>query len=399
MVDLTRLPEESEESFIWRLGRAKDSGELDMSWDAIAKIINEQFRLGNENDYSESAYRKSYQVAKRFYEAGVFENIDDYISDLKEAKTELEKAKVKFRDERNEYNKLIREQARREHYKDQIKKSIEVFVKDPLGYTPRQTLTRDYSDNDLIVSFTDVHTGIDIDNYFNRFDYTVLKKRINYYLSKVISVGEMHGSEHVYVVLSELVSGIIHPVLRIENNQNLIDQFLTVCEYLVDFLQELSYNFKTVNVYIAPGNHSRINPKKDEALRGENMDILAMPYLKAKLQKYNNINIVNNAIDEYVAMFNVRGQTVMAVHGDRDTPDNVVQKLVMFFGIKPDIVCMGHRHTNSLTTVYDSKVVQSGCFSGSDSYCMDLKLRNKPEQAILVVNKNGIDCMYNVVLQ
>ena len=38
MVELHKLPDESEEQFIWRLGQAKDAGTLDMGWDEIADL-------------------------------------------------------------------------------------------------------------------------------------------------------------------------------------------------------------------------------------------------------------------------------------------------------------------------------------------------------------------------
>ena len=59
---------------------------------------------------------------------------------------------------------------------------------------------------------------------------------------------------------------------------------------------------------------------------------------------------------------------------------------------------MGHRHTNSLTTVYDTKVYESGCVDGADNYCMDKRLRNNPEQHVLVVNAYGVDCCYDITL-
>lgn len=71
-MDLQLRKNENEEQFIWRIGQAKDSGELEMSWDEIANIINKEF--GNEDrPLSEAAFRKPYQQAKKFYDAGVFD--------------------------------------------------------------------------------------------------------------------------------------------------------------------------------------------------------------------------------------------------------------------------------------------------------------------------------------
>lgn len=399
LFDIKRLPTENECQYTWRLGQAKDSGLLNMDWNGIADLINKEFRSDESEYRTEAAYRKSYQQAKKYYENGVFNNLseDKYFKELQIQKHELEKEKVKTRDERNELKRVIREEARKESYKEQILRSISEYQCNPLFYDENKQFTGILkTDNDLIISCTDIHAGIEIDNYFNKFDENVLQDRFNQYLDKIFEVQLRHGSENAFVILSELVSGIIHNELRIENNQNLIEQFLSVTNYIAQFLSELSYHFNTVNVYICPGNHSRISPKKEDSLKGENIDHLAIPFLEAKLQNFKNITFNKNKIEESIAIFNVRNNVVMASHGDKDTPSNVVQKFTLLFGIRPSLVYLGHRHTNGLTTIYNTKVVESGTLSGTDNYALDLRLHSKPSQTISVVTKDGLDCLYDV---
>lgn len=378
----------------------KDSGQLDMSWDELAMVVNKEFRGDDESQYrTEAAYRKPYQQAKRYYESGVFSKFDEekYIKKLQLQKQELEKEKVKTRDEKNELRRIIREEARKESYKEQVLRAISEYDCNPLDYDKNKQFTGILkTDNDLIISCTDIHAGIEIDNYFNIFNEKILKERFNHYLDKIFEVQLKHGSENAYLILSELVSGIIHNELRIENNQNLIEQFLTVTNYISEFLAELSYKFNSVNVYVCPGNHSRISPKKEDSLKGENIDHLAIPFLQAKLQNFKNVVFNENKIEESIAMFNVRNNTVMASHGDKDSPNNVVQKFTLLFGIRPSLVYLGHRHTNGLTTVYNTKVIESGTLSGTDNYALNLRLHSKPSQTISVITNDGLDCLYDV---
>ena len=90
-----RLDNENEEQFLWRIGQAKDNGLLDLSWEEIADIVNKEFREDISEYRSEAAYRKPYQQAKRFYEAGTFTDFseDIYISELREAKHEVRNEK------------------------------------------------------------------------------------------------------------------------------------------------------------------------------------------------------------------------------------------------------------------------------------------------------------------
>lgn len=71
-MSLHKFDYENEEQFIWRLGNAKESGELSLNWEEIADIINRE--LGYEDrPLSSAAFRKPYQCAKKFYDAGVFD--------------------------------------------------------------------------------------------------------------------------------------------------------------------------------------------------------------------------------------------------------------------------------------------------------------------------------------
>lgn len=388
---------ENDEQFIWRLCQAKDSGLLDMNWNEVADIINKELDM-DDMPFTASAYRKPYQQAKRFYDAGVFGEIDES-AEMVAQKHELEKEKVKLRDERNELKRMLREQARKESYREQIERTIKDFVAKPLDYDENKKFAGVVNGgNDLVCTFFDVHAGMHVDNAINVFNDDVLRERINRYLDEILEIRKRHGSENITVILSELLNGYIHPTLRIENNQNLIEQFLTVMNYVSDFLGELAYYFCNVDVYCAPGNHSRLTPNKDQSLRGENMDLLALPYLRARLQNIKNVTMHDNEFDEVLAMFDVRGHKIVAAHGDRTNMGNIVEKMTMYIGYKPEIIYVGHMHTNAMITSYDTKVIQAGSFAGGgDQFVMDKMLRGKPEQIVSVINdKNGLVCNYDI---
>lgn len=375
-----------------------ESGLLDMKWDSIADLVNKEFRE-EDVEYKEAAYRKPYSGAKRYYEAGVFNSLseDKYFKELQLQKQELEKEQVKVRDERNELRRLIREEARKESYKDQILRSISEYQCNPLLYDENKQFSGILkTDNDLLISCFDVHAGINSKNFWNEFNENVLKERLNEYLDKIFQIQLRHGSENAYVVLSELISGFIHPTLRIENNQDMIEQFLCVTNYISEFLSELSYRFNNVHVYIAPGNHGRLSPKKEDNISNENMDNLVLPFLEAKLQNFKNITCHTNNIEQSIAMFTIRNSKVFSSHGDKESIEKAIPNLTLFTGIRPDIYLCGHRHTNAMKTVYDSKILQAGSLSGADSYCMDKRLRNRPEQLVAVIAETGLDCVYDV---
>ncbi len=397
-ISLEKQPNENEEQFIWRLGQAKDAGLLDLDWNEIAEIINKQFREDESEYRSEAAYRKPYQQSKRFFLAnafGQYKDEDSYIKELREAKQEIRIEKQKLFDERVELNRKLREQARRESFIDLVTDKISNVIPLKLDYADKHLIE---SDNDIICHITDLHAGIMIDHWYNKFNMDVLKERLNIYLSQLFTIQKRHNSENCYIVIGEIISGLIHETLRIEANENVIQQFINVSSLLSELIAEISNVFNNVYVYVTPGNHSRVMQNKEHSLRGENFDLLLPYYLKARLQNFSNVFIYDNLKDCDVALFEVRGNKVAASHGDKDEVNTVVQKFTMIFGIKPDIILMGHKHTNALTTIYDTKIIQSGCVSGSDNYCLDKRLKNKPEQTISVIDDNGLVCLYDITL-
>lgn len=307
----------------------------------------------------------------------------------------LQKERIKLSDQRIEYNRQIRQEARKESFVDMVKNIICENV-EPMNVPIHYTLFN--SDTDLLCHLTDIHTGIEINNWKNIFNEDVLRQRIEKYTSDILDVRGLHQSQNCYLVIGEILSGLIHSNLRLQNNMDLMEQFKYVSELISAMLVRLANNFNHIYVYTTPGNHSRISPKKEDSLDGENMDVLLPFYLKARLQNVDNVSICDNTIEPEIAMFNIRGNNVFSAHGHKDSPANVVQNFTMMFRIKPDIVLLGHRHTNGLTTVYDTKVIESGCVSGSDQFALSIRKVNRPEQTISVIGENGLICLYDIKL-
>ena len=71
----------------------------------------------------------------------------------------------------------------------------------------------------------------------------------------------------------------------------------------------------------------------------------------------------------------------------------------MLTGRKPEGILMGHRHHNAFTSQSNVKVIESGCVSGMDNYCIDNRLVGTPEQMVVVTNKNKlIKGLYDIQL-
>ena len=404
MTELNRRKDENEEQYLWRVGQLVDSG-VYQNWDEITDEINEEWRDEGVY-YSSSAYRKPYQYAKRFYEAGVFSKFDeaDYAESLNNQKRELEKAKIAFRDERNDWNKQNRIEARVEATLDNLERELRTigestFVVDD-NYIGNTT-----GDNSLIVMLSDLHTGQTFNSPFGRYDTDILKDRLTQLLDKTIEIGRRHNSVMVNVVLlGDQISGNIHNTIQVSNRENVIEQIKIAAEVISWFCVELSKVFGYVNVYECAGNHSRIVGNKELAIHDERLDNLITWIVKQMTAHIKSIKIHNDdetRIDSGISMFELYGKEYVAVHGDYDNLTKTgVGNLSMMLGKIPYAIMNGHNHFPMNTDINGVKIIQGGSMAGSgDDYTIEKRLSGKPNQTVLVCDENGIDCIYNIELK
>lgn len=400
-MDIKRKEGENEEQYIWRLGQAKDSGQLDMDWDEIAELINVEFRSDEDEYKSSSAYRKIYQYAKKMWESGVFNKLNEsaYINELRSAKQEVRKEKQKLFDERTALNKSLRETAR---FEEDLSK-LEALIKDNGRFAfPTYEHYTPTSHNDLVIMLSDLHLGATSNNFFGEYNSNIIAARLNQYIARIDEIQKTHMSENAYVLLGgDLISGNIHPTVQLENRENVIEQIQKAGEMISAFVYEISKRFKTVYVNGVSGNHSRLN-KKDAVLRNERLDDLIPWYMEAKLSHINNVEFIfENNIDPTIAWIDIRDKNYLLVHGDYDSFSEAgVSKLVMMLGFKPEAIFYGHLHHCSYDDISDVKIVRSGSFCGtSDNFTVSKRIYGKPSQMVCVVGDDGIVACYPVELK
>lgn len=397
---LERKEGETEIQYLWRIGKMVDAGKIG-SWKDITPTLNKQLREDDEY-YDESAYRKKYQAAKKFYDEIFSQQGDeDFKKEQEEILREIKKEKIKLRDERTESNRGIRIEARVEDKLDYFEKIIANQGK--IDYKPLKPAERELiktkSDNDLVIMLSDLHIGQTFASAWGRYNLEVAKDRMNQYLNKIIEIKDRHNSENCFVTLQgDMISNSIHKTIAITNRENVIEQVISASEIITAFLAELSKIFNNVTVASVVGNHSRID-KKEDALKDERLDTLIEWYAKSKLENFENIEFIE-PYDNTFNCFVVRNKHYFVVHGDYDKFDMAgVAKLSMMAGYFPYCILFGHRHFPATTEINGIKLVQSGSFPGAgDDHTVELRLSGKPSQTVLVCNEDGIECNYTVEL-
>ena len=359
--------------------------------------------FGDGNCFSASEVRKRMYGMKSIIEAierdGESEIQDeDMISLLDSKRIELQKERQKFFDQRNAYNKLLRERSRQEELNEILVDAVRSGNLPSLQYVRSEIPC---SDNDLLVSLNDIHYGANVQNYWNTYNSDVCRDMMCKYLDHIISIRETHKSENCIVWANgDEISGNIHQSIAVTNKENVIEQIKGVSELIAEFLAELSKHFRQVVFVSVAGNHSRIEPNKDKALISERLDDLVEWYLSARLQNFENIVIGGGEkIDHTIYLIDVRGKMYCGVHGDFDGSPGKVQSLQAMAGRPVYAVLSGHLHHNKTDEVQGVKKVMAGSFLGMDDYCVQKRIVGRAEQMVCVCDESGIRCTYGIPLQ
>ena len=373
----------------------------------VDKTVDEDYDELSERLFGEGNCFNSSEVRKRMYGMkAIIDAIerdesalsdDGALSAIDERRIQLQKDRQRFFDQRNALAKVIREQSRQEEFNEIFERCMQSGNLPELRY---QDAAIQHSDNDILVSLNDIHFGASINNAWRVYNSDVCAGMMRDYLAKIFRIAETHKSENCIVwCAGDNISGSIHRSIQVTNKENVIEQITGVSELIAQFLAELSGHFHTVRFISVSGNHSRLEPNKENALAAERLDDLVEWYLSARLQNYENI-ILNNShkLDCTMSEFDIRGKTYLVVHGDYDGSAGKVQALQAMVRKPVYAVLSGHKHHNATDTVQGIQTVMAGSFLGMDDFCVQKRIFGVPEQMVCICDENGIRCHYDVQL-
>lgn len=361
--------------------------------------------FGDGSCFSATEVRKRMYGMKAVIDAVEREGEDairstDRMSELDRKKIELQAERQKFNDQRNAFNKLVRERSRQEELNEILVKSIQEGDLPRLDYEfdPYGVVTQ--SDNDLLVSLNDIHYGATVENYWNTYNSDICREMMCRYLDRIIQIARTHSSQNCVVWANgDEISGNIHKSITVTNKENVIEQIKGVSELIAEFIAELSKHFVTVTFVSVAGNHSRLDPNKDNALVSERLDDLIEWYLAARLQSFENVIIGGGEkVDETMYLIDVRGKTYCGVHGDFDGSPSKIQALQTMARKPLYAVLSGHLHHCKIDDVQGIRTIMAGSFLGMDDYCVQKRIYGRPEQMVCVCDETGVRCSYNVSL-
>ena len=314
-------------------------------------------------------------------------SFEDFSEKAEEIKRDLYKQEIKTRDSLNSYRRHLRDEARLEKFKDLMKECVVDLSKLPVvecGFSSP-------SEKEAVLMISDLHLGVEIDNYYNKFNKDIAIKRLVKLTNDAIRYCTENKVARLYVLLlGDFIHGTIHTNARLEQQMNVVEQIMLASEVLADCLNKLKAAAPHIIVCSCTDNHSRALPDLHESIEAENFGKLITFYLEARLAG-SGIEFKKDNLDQEVGLIEfANGKTGVFMHGHHDGINTLFQNMVAYTGRVISYGFIGHYHQEKMKSFNGFRVFVNGSILGLDQYAFSKRLFGKPSQTLLIFDGDNI---------
>lgn len=382
---MERREGESKFEYIKKITQGKRDKTLDIDYSEWAELIYNQA-------YSSDVARRMFYGVERLIgvldEEGIAQLSDsEQIEKLNEKIRELEIKKIHYQDERRVNSKYMRPLARHERILEKI--SDVIMGLEPLEVDKSSSYVMGKG-NVGAALISDLHFGMKCDNYWNKYDMQTAKERMGELTDGIIAYCRMMNVSELNVeLLGDLISGIIHKTIELENEEDVIKQTFQCAMLLASAINKLADKIDKVNVYFTCGNHGRVNPNKKESVDSENFEIAVWEAIKLRMADRDgnireDVSFCENTIDDTFICYKVNGEYVIGVHGHLDKTSKVVNDFMKMLKAPIKEIHMGHLHHIEMKEDSDIKLIMNSTMSGVDTYAKNGRFFGRPSQTLRV---------------
>lgn len=391
MYDITRNTNENEEQYLFRIGQAKDNSLLEMTWDEIADYMNKEFRLSETEYRTEAAYRKQYNMARKFFDAGVFTTDDEAVKRIQELQDEVRKERMKLQTLNLERNRMDRNEARHELYYELIGNVVDTL---PLpDFEPIQQYT---DEKKYMLCFGDFHYGADFKCKNNEYSPAIFKERLKKLAGDVINFVQTKEISTLQVVSTgDDLQGILRLTDLQLNDTNVVKCLVDFCRLMAMFLNEISTYCKVEYYPVPQANHTQTRPigTKANELAGEDLEYIIGNYISDLCRDNNRVVVTLADEDKDFIKIPVYDFNIIALHGHQvKNVNNAIKDLSVLNREFIDYLIMGHYHggkefVNNDAATIDTETIIIPSFIGGDPYSESLFKSSKSSAQILGFDK------------
>ena len=346
--------------------------------------------LGTDNNYSSENLRKAFYVVYKLLNK-IDENNCDYdaIKDLENLRDEIYKERCRLQDVQREKRNDLRVEARFENLLEVVKDSMDFMptyeIKD---FKP---INKNQDKKYAVLQLSDWHCGALVDNQFNYYNVDTMVDRATKVRNNALDYCKLHNvTDLVIEINGDMVNGAIHVSSRVESEEGVIQQVITVTDVLAKLINSMKPYFNSIKIVTTLGNHGRLTPNKSDSITNENFEMLIPTMLRDKL---GDVKIIDSKGLDFTK-YEINGKTIMVSHGQNDSMTKVISDFSKMFKVVPNEVHLGHTHSYTDINDCDIKVTVNGSLIGSDDYAITIRKVTTPSQNLIVYEKDR--CIYEI---
>lgn len=373
-----KQPNETINEYINRLGLQRE--EQNLNWIDISRHVQREFGVLMSVDAVRKRYARS--IASNNYPT--INNIEQKIED----KADL----YRLQSEKLELNGFYRTLSREQTLKGIGIEAANIIAQNkPIEFIPSNHDNSNVRGKEAILLIGDWHYGININSTYNVYNSKIANDRVHELFDEVVKYIDFYNVDTLHVVnLGDMIAGNIHLPIRLHSQQDIITQTIEVSELIANFLVNLA-RWVDINYYSTLDNHSRIDANKKESIQLESLARITPWFLKERLKKWNCIQIFDNCLAPDIVSFKILNKyNVLAVHGDKDKPNTIIDRLTAFTGEHQDLICSAHYHHFKCEEQNRTMLISNGSLMGTDEFAMDLRLDSKPSQTMIICSDNNV---------
>lgn len=327
-------------------------------------------------------------------------NESEIIQEIEEKRLELAKERKKIQAVKVEYNKLIRDDSRRELLYENIADTIE-----RLPLPKFETIEYKPGSGEYLLSWADIHYGATFVSENNKYSREECKKRFEYLSSWVINKCRNQGVSKLTIVgLGDDIQGILRISDVKINDIPVVESVVEISRLIACFLNEVSKVVEVKYYHTMASNHSQTRPLTGKPdLIKEDLEFIIGNYIKDLTLNNHRIDVV--LTDKDYHSFTLGGQNILALHGHQvKNLKSSIKDYSLLHRKFYDIILLGHLHGGQHFSASESEngnteVVLVPSFVGSDPYADSLKVGSKAMAKLYKIEVGcGITENYSIIL-
>lgn len=314
-----------------------------------------------------------------------------YLDELKQTKIDLQKERQKVRDEKLEYNRWIREQARDELICENLCEAINSIK--PLNM-PDLKINKLPNKKEAILCFADTHYGCEFTikglfgEILNEYSPEIFEKRMYELFGNIMEAIKEKNLTNIKIFsLGDELDGILRVSQLQKLRYGIVESTIKYSEFICNWLNELS-KYVFIDFYAVQGNHTelRLISQPKGTFVKENMSFIINEFIKERLK--NNQNFKFHMNENGLIFDNICGYNILGIHGEVKNMDAAIRQFTNTYNVMIDILVAGHKHHYAAETIgVNREIINVPSIVGIDDYSISLGKTSNPGALMFILEE------------